>query len=277
MIEDHNNARKKEDNGKAHKSPKIAGMISILDDVKSRLEKTRLVSQPATTKKPSEAELRRCSTDLRQLPAERSHHQQQQQDPSQETEVERLRKQLSASLVARKSLEKMFSSLGKEKEIMAAELARKVNELAGMEEHLDDLRAQNEKLVQKAKAWAAEHKERSKTTSSREGHQLQGNPALLERNKALTEQLLKSLEVYRTLKRKYKEKQEDVAGLRAIVAGMAEEIAAGLQRINELKQSADGDMAEKLFSVELVMLKLLETKAAALGGGKSPAKSPVGD
>ncbi|KAB1207748.1 hypothetical protein CJ030_MR7G017749 [Morella rubra] len=71
-----------------------------------------------------------------------------------------LRKELNASLAARKSLEMLYSSLGKEKEIMASELSRKVQELSGMEELINDLKAQNEMLRAKVQTCAEEHKEK---------------------------------------------------------------------------------------------------------------------
>ncbi|GLJ11864.1 hypothetical protein SUGI_0178790 [Cryptomeria japonica] len=116
-------------------------------------------------------------------------------------ENQKLRKQISAKATELKNLQIMFSSLGKEKEVMTAELALKARILADMEEHLNDLKEQNKTLSNKLLSFAREQK--SKTT------QMQGTITLLQnRDKLLAEQLLKSTEACRTLKRKLKELQE---------------------------------------------------------------------
>lgn len=113
----------------------------------------------------------------------------------------KLKKQLSAKATELKNLQIMFSSLGKEKEVMTAELALKARILADMEEHLNDLKEQNKTLSNKLISFSRERK--SKTT------QMQGTITLLQnRDKLLAEQLLKSSEACRALKRKLKELQE---------------------------------------------------------------------
>ncbi|XP_057949337.1 uncharacterized protein LOC131144620 [Malania oleifera] len=215
LIQDHNEACNKDIDDR--KVQRAAGMMTILDDVKTRIQKS------LSSGKKREAELRRCNTDLRPRDVPRD-------KKSAETvtdEKQKLRKELNASLAARKSLEIMCSSLGKEKEIMATELAKKVHELNEMEELISDIKAQNETLLAKVKACAAEHRDRKNM-----GGETQGNAALQERNKALSEQLLKSLDGYRSLKRKFKEAQEENAGIRAEVEEMGVDVAAGLDQIH---------------------------------------------
>nr|DAD25072.1 TPA_asm: hypothetical protein HUJ06_026536 [Nelumbo nucifera] len=65
---------------------------------------------------------------------------------------------LSASMAAQKSLERMFSGLGKEKEIEAGELTRKVHELKDTKEFLNDDKAHNNMLLAKVQACAARNK-----------------------------------------------------------------------------------------------------------------------
>lgn len=198
-------------------------MMTILDDIKSRLEKSQFPSK-------REAELRRCNTDLRRgfPPKERK-----PQDLIAE-ENHKLRKELNSSMMARKKLESMFTSLGKEKAIMATELARKVQELDEMEELVGDLKAQNETLSEKVKACAAEHKP-IKNGAGIAGDS-PGNAALQERNKVLSEQLLKSLDGYRWMKRKLKEAQEENARIASRMEAAAVEVAAGIEMIHCLHQ-----------------------------------------
>ncbi|KAF8391010.1 hypothetical protein HHK36_023310 [Tetracentron sinense] len=215
LIQDHKEACTKDKDDR--KMQRVAGMITILDDVKGRIEK----SQSSGKKKP---ELRRCYTELRpnNVPSENKGN-----EPVID-EKQRLRNELNASLAERKSLERMFSSLGKEKEIMATELARKVHELNSMEEHINDLKAQNEMLLVKVQACANEHK--GNKCSDRE---TQGKMALQERIKALSEKLLKSLDGYRSLKRKFKEAQEENTGIHAMMKEMGVKVAAGFDRIRD--------------------------------------------
>lgn len=216
LIQEHNGASTNDD----RKTQRIAGMMAILDDVKSRIEKTQSARRRL-------AELRRCNTELRpsrgvaspSTPRDKKNQEQGLDD------YERMRKQLGASLAARKSLEIMCSSLGKEKNIMACELARKVSELNGMEELVNDLKAQNETLLAKLQS---EHKE--KKTS------IGGDAALQDRNKALSDQLLKSLDSYRSLKRKYKDVKQENLEYHSTMEDIGMEVTAGLERIRSFRQ-----------------------------------------
>ncbi|XP_056161936.1 uncharacterized protein LOC130136004 [Syzygium oleosum] len=218
LVQDHNEACGK--NGDDRKKQRLAGIMTILDDVKTRVQK----SQCGDNKR--EAELRRCYTELRPRNGKRD----KKPEEIVVDEKEKLRKALNASLAARKSLEMMCSSLGKEKEIMAAELTKKVHELNGMEEHLNDLKAQNELLLAKVQACAVEHKEKK---HSGEAHK---DTALQERNKELSQQLLKSLEGYRSLKRKFKDSQEDIRELRTTMEQLGMEIESGLNLVHSFRQ-----------------------------------------
>jgi len=216
LIHDHTHASKEDD---VRKPQRVTGMMAIFDDIKSRLDRSQVPRK-------REAELRRCNTDLRRgfPPKEKK-----PQDRIAEENC-KLRKELNSSMTARKNLESMFASLGKEKAIMAAELARKVQELIDTEELLDDLKAQNETLTEKVKACAAEHKARRNSIG------IPGDSPLQERNKVLSEQLLKSLDGYRSMKRKLKEAQEENARIASKMAAAAAEVAAGIEMIHGLHE-----------------------------------------
>nr|XP_004294034.2 PREDICTED: uncharacterized protein LOC101298871 [Fragaria vesca subsp. vesca] len=235
LIQDQNEAK---DND-ARKTQRVAGMISIIDDVKSRIQKSQKVGR--------KAELRRCNTDLRPNapPKDKRSH-----EPVTD-EKEKLRRSLSASLAARKSLEIMCTSLGKEKEIIAKELARKVQEFQGMEEHINDLRAQNEKLLAKVKACASEHKENK--CGGGEVNATHGNAALQERNKELSEQLLKSLDGCRSLKRKIKVAQKENDAMHLAMGEIGMDVQDGLDRIHCLKEgiaAGNADIEEEFSALE---------------------------
>lgn len=233
LIQDHNEASTKDNDDR--KMRRFAGMVSILDDVKLRIQK----SQSGEKKAP---QLRRCNTDLRrsQAPADKKPQE------SVGDEKERLRKQLNASMAARKSLEMMCSSLGKEKEIMAAEIARKVHELNEAEELVNDLKAQNETLMAKLQARAPQKK------SSNSGGEAQGNAALQERNRTLSEQLLKSLDSCRSLKRKYKVAKEENRGICATMDVIKMEVGAGLENIRSFRSrvAISKDIEEEISALE---------------------------
>ncbi|XP_043689690.1 uncharacterized protein LOC122640533 [Telopea speciosissima] len=221
---------------------RVKGMLAILDDIKHRIQKSESFG------KKRDAELRRCNTDVRRTTTDNhefksSHIPKDKRPPPPEPitmEEQKLRKELNASMAARKSLEMMFSSLGKEKEIIAAELARKVQELNDFEEHLSDLRAQNEKLLAKVKLCVVEHKERC--DGGRES--TQGSAALQERNKMLSDKLLKSLNGYRSLKRKLKDSKEENVIYHTKMSEMAIDVRAGINKIHEFQQRISEEKEE---------------------------------
>ncbi|XP_038895691.1 paramyosin [Benincasa hispida] len=221
LIHEYKEASMKGNNGS--KDQRISEMMLILDEVKSQIQKSQ------STGKRMEAELRRCNTDLRRnLPKDKK----TTNEPIITDEKERLRRELNASVAARKSLESICSSIGKEKEIIAKELARTVQQLHGMEEHVNDLKAQNEMLMCKVQACVAEHRVKKNNVPDAQGN----IEALQKRNKVLTEQLLKSLDAYRSLKRKLKEYQEKRNGANARMEEMGLQVRAGLNRIHSFKE-----------------------------------------
>lgn len=227
------------------RTQRVAGMITILDDVKTRIQK----HSPPVAK--NVKEFRRCNTDLRPLRTPRD----KRSADVVVDEKEKLRRELQANSTARKSLEAMCSSLGKEKKIMASELSRKVQELNGMEELIDDLKAQNETLLSKVQTCAQEHREKKHN-----GGETQGEVAyatLQERNKVLSEQLLKSLDEYRSLKRKYKDAEDEKLRIQTTMEEIRVEVAAGLGRIHGLKQQLEtiqevqrSDMEKEISALE---------------------------
>ncbi|GKV03813.1 hypothetical protein SLEP1_g16058 [Rubroshorea leprosula] len=259
LIQENNEASAREQDDR--KPQRMAGMITILDDVRTRIQKSQ-----SMIGKRSMVELRRCNTDLRAnhtVPRDRK-----PPDPVTD-DKERLRQELTATLVARKSLEAMCSSLGKEKEIMASELAKKVQELNESEEIIDYLKNQNETLLAKVQVCAAEHIEKKC-----DGPEAQGNAALTERNKTLTEQLLKSLDAYRSLKRKYQNVRDENERFQETMEGMGVEVSEGIGRIKGFRQRlaskeaqpVDMDekisaLAEKFESFQMRISKHIERKS----------------
>ncbi|KAH6825658.1 hypothetical protein C2S53_017630 [Perilla frutescens var. hirtella] len=149
LIQDHKDACGKGKND-SRRMLRVATMMTILDTVRTRIQKC----QSFGNKRNEGGTLRRCNTDLR------LNHPPKDKKVGVEAvtdEKEKLRRELSACTAARKRLEMMCSSLGKEKEIIAVELSRKVHELSGMEELVNDLKAQNEKLVKKVQKYAPNH------------------------------------------------------------------------------------------------------------------------
>ncbi|XP_022140111.1 uncharacterized protein LOC111010847 [Momordica charantia] len=244
LVHEHKDGSVKGNNGNGNGSrdQRISEMMQIIDEVKSQLQKCQCVG------KRREAELRRCNTDLRRnVPREKKPN-----EPITD-EKERLRRELNASRAARKSLESICSSIGKEKEIIAKELAKTVQRLHGMEEHVNDLKAQNEMLMTKVQACVAEH--RVKKSNNVSVPDAQGNiEALQKRNKVLTEQLLKSLDAYRSLKRKLKDSQDKRQGANAKMEEMGVRVRAGLNRIHSFKeminQNDEVDIEQEIAALE---------------------------
>lgn len=272
LLLKHNEACNTDD----RKIQRVAGMMTILDDVKARIQRSQSFGRKR------EAELRRCNTDLRRSNIDLRHNNIPRdrkclQEPIPDDKIN-FRKELSASMAARKSLEVMCSSLGKEKEIMAVELARKVQELNGMEELIGDLKAQNEMLLTKVQTCASEHKEKKCSVG---GETSQGNAALQERNKELSEQLLRSLDGYRSLKRKLKEAQEETTIIRATMEEMRDGVAAGLGRIRVLQQQMATENEpvniEEDISVLTHLFEGFEMKVSKHGHKKSESVKPKGE
>lgn len=157
LIHDHKGGKKENDD---RKSQRVAGMISIIEEVKSRI-------QTIQSSKRITQELRRSNTELR---PNNARDKKPSDFDSVTDEKERLRRELTASLVSRKSLQAMCFSLGKEKQNMASQLARKAQELTEMEEFVEDLKAQNQTLLEKLKDSKSE-----KRNNTLEAEIMQGN------------------------------------------------------------------------------------------------------
>ncbi|XP_006396589.2 uncharacterized protein LOC18014650 [Eutrema salsugineum] len=233
LVQDHNEATSKQRD--EWKAQRVNTMMTILDDLKTRIQKAQ--QQSSSGKK----ELRRCNTDLKpRHDPSKNPIKPPQSDPD---DMQKLRRELSASMAARKSLQMMCSSLGKEKEIMAIELSRKAHELTGMEELISDLRAQNEKLLKKVQNCAVEHNKEKKGDGDGHGGK---DVSLQGRNKELSEQLLKSIDGYRSLKRRYKDVQEENGSMRQVLRDSAEEVNVGTQRLTELHEKIARENAVNL-------------------------------
>ncbi|XP_057471245.1 uncharacterized protein LOC130760069 [Actinidia eriantha] len=246
---------------------RVAGMMTILDNIRTRIQKCQSFG------KKGEKELRRGNTDL-QRP---SHIPRDKKAPTEPIdEKEKLRRELNASLAARKSLECMCSSLAKEKEIMANELARKVHELGAMEELVDDLKAQNETLLGKVQEYAQEHREKKLEDNAQA---IASNLALQEQNKALSEQLLRSLDGHRSKNRKLKEVQEENANLHATMEDIKTEVKASLERIRGFKQlmgEEKVDVEEEILELEQ-MFECFTSKVCKNGLKKGECANPKGE
>ncbi|KVH85612.1 hypothetical protein Ccrd_025431 [Cynara cardunculus var. scolymus] len=221
LIQDHKNACKTQRND-GRRMLRVAGMMTILEMVRTRIQKC----QSFGTKR----------SELLKVSPAQSPKDKRLSDPIMIDEKEKLRRELSASLAARKSLEIMCSGLGKEKEIMMGELAKKAHELAEMEEHINDLKAQNETLLEKVQECAEMHKDEEKET--------QGNMELQERNKSLSKQLLKSLDEYRSMKRKLKDVHEENMAMQATMEEMGVKVSQSLEKIRSYRQHSTTESDE---------------------------------
>ncbi|KAL9224964.1 hypothetical protein vseg_000939 [Gypsophila vaccaria] len=236
------------------KTQRFAGMMTILDDVKTRLQKSQ------SSGKKSRAELRRCNTDLKiNMPP---------RDDNKKggelilDEKERLKRDLNTSFAAQKRLGAMCASLGREKEIISRELTRKVQELSEMEQLVRDLRAQNERLSDKIRAFVAQENEHKRVTNGTK--QYLSSISLNERNKELSDQLHMCLEGYKLMKMRLKEVQKEKDKIHSIIDKVGDEIEVGIQQINTLKHylssgkrgEKEGKIEENIVALDLVFYKL---------------------
>lgn len=219
LIQDHKDACGKGQKTDSRRMLRVATMMTILDTVRTRIQKCQSFGNKAS--------LRRCNTDLRlnQPPKDKKAGVEAGGD-----EKEKLRRELSACIAARKRLEMMCSSLGKEKEIMAMELSRKAHELCGTEELVNDLKAQNEKLVRKVQRCASSND--SRCIGDEEPH---GIEALQQQNKFLNELLVRSHNGYQMMKQKLNEAQEENARVCGTIDEMRGRIESSLSRVQRFK------------------------------------------
>ncbi|KAG6419365.1 hypothetical protein SASPL_121585 [Salvia splendens] len=222
LIQDHKDAC-----GKGRKDSRrmlrVATMVTILDTVRTRIQKCQSFGNKTT--------LRRCNTGLSQPPKGKKGRVEAVAD-----EKEKLRRELTACTAARKRLELMCSSLGKEKEIMAAELSRKAHELSEMEDLMHGLKAQNEKLVSKVQECV--------------GGESQGRE-FEEQNKFLREMLVRSHDGYQSMKERLNEERGKNMVLCSTIDEMREKIESSFGNVRRLKERAV-DVDEDIESLENV-------------------------
>lgn len=237
---------------------RVAGMMTILDMVRTRIQKCQSFGA-------DRSELRRCNSDMRTSIVENDKR-------STESHVvddkEKLKRQLSASSAARKSLEAMCSSLGKEKEIMMGELARKAHELAEMEDHIEDLKAQNDSLLERVKDCAEVHEPGVKEP--------QETSSVYEHNKALKDQLMRSLNGYRNMKKNLTEVREENLLMQSKIEEMAIKVGASLEKIRRYRQNHN-ENNEELSDIEEGILELEHiSKCFDIGDRKKGKRSECG-
>ncbi|KAD7117823.1 hypothetical protein E3N88_05091 [Mikania micrantha] len=215
LIQDHKDACKTQRND-GKRMLRVAGMMTIIDMVRTRIQKC----QSFGTK---QAEFARSSPV--QSPKDKRLSESIMFD-----EKEGLKRELGATLAARKSLEIMCSSLGKEKEIMTGELTKKAHELAEMEEHINNLKAQNETLLEKVHECAEVHKDEEKEKET------QGTIELQEHHKSLSKQLFKSLDEYRSMKRMLNDACEENIAMQSTMEELGAKVGCSLEKIRNYKQ-----------------------------------------
>ena len=201
------------------------------------------------------AELRRCNTDLRRG--------EERRPETAAEEIQRLRKELTASLAAQKGLEIILSGLKEEKKYIKEELARSSRALQDIKEHLSEVEAQNEMLLSKVNLCVSEHKEKS--WLGRE----QGERSLHERNKALSEQLLRVLDGYRNMKRKIKDVKEEKTEMAKRVGEAEYRISQVLRHMGDLCRRKNGS----LLSQESVLVEDISSIEEILGSLRSDIRS----
>ncbi|KAL0363609.1 UNVERIFIED_CONTAM: hypothetical protein Scaly_1316100 [Sesamum calycinum] len=231
LIKDHKDAcDNKEKKNDARRMLRVATMMTILDTIRSRIQKCQSFGG------------KRYAGD---------------------DEKDKLRRELGASLAARKSLEIMCSSLGKEKEIMAGELLKKVHELNEMEELINDLKDQNETLLEKVRECALKHRDENGDDclgrGGGGGGESQGSASLQERNKVLSEQLLRSLDGNRSMKMKLRDAEEENVMMQSAMDEMRAEVVTSLERVRSFKErmlvSAESNIAPVNVQEEIVALE----------------------
>ncbi|XP_057745967.1 uncharacterized protein LOC130965246 [Arachis stenosperma] len=237
LIEDYNGSKESDQ----HKIQRVNGIMSILDETRGRVQRFQMNNMKTNQIK---RELRRSNSDIKSSSVVIA------REKTITDEKERMRRELQSSFVVRQSLQALCSSLGKEKQIMACELARKAQELAEMEELVADLKEQNEMLMKKLN---------SNIKIDEGGNR--NNVVLHEMNRTLTHQLQISLDGYRSLKIKYMETQEENRDIHADMKEMEVQVQAGIQRLQGLKKIAEmiakNDKERKAIKDQILALEQL--------------------
>lgn len=214
LIQDHKEACKTQRND-GRRMLRVAGMMTILDMVRTRIQNC----QSFGTKRPN---------GLGPFGVQSPKDKPRSTDSLTADDQEKLKRELSANLAARKSLEIMCSGLGKEKDIMMRELAKKAHELSEMEEHINDLKAQNETLLEKVSQCAQMHKHDEK----------------------------ESLDEYRLMKRKVKEVQEENMAMHATMEEMGSKVGTSLDKIRTYRQHLNNNNGDEIVDIEEGILEL---------------------
>ncbi|XP_076896666.1 uncharacterized protein LOC143549704 [Bidens hawaiensis] len=258
LIQDHKDACKKQQND-GKRMLRVARMMTILEMVQTRIQNC----QSFGTKQSDLLKSSPCHSPKDKRPA----------DPATFDEKETLKRELSASLATRKSLEMMCSSLGKEKEIMMCELTKKAHELAEMEEHINNLKQQNETLLERVKGCADVYKHEGKRKET------QGTLELQDRNNSLSEQLLKSLDEYRSMRRELTDAQEENTVMRSTLEEMGVKVSCSLEKIQNYRRRLTSETDEIVDIEEGVtelehMFKCFELNEKKNGKGDEHVKKP---
>lgn len=254
LVQDHKDACQ------AHKHDgrrmlRVAGMMTILDMVRTRIQKCQSFGAERIA-------LRRCTSEIRTCVDE---NEKRSTESTMVDDKEKLRRQLSASSAARKSLEVMCSSLGKEKEIMMGELARKAHELAEMEDHIEDLKAQNDSLLERVK-------DCTEVNVPAGPKEPQGKMAVYEHNKALKDQLMRSLNGYRNMKRNLTDVREENMLMQSKIEEIGIKVGASLEKIRKYRQNHK-ENTDKLADIEEGILELEHiAKCSDVGDRKNGMK-----
>ena len=237
---------------------RVAGMMTILDMVRTRIQKCQSFGGDRNAFRRSNSEIRTSVDEIEK---------QQATDSKAVEDKEKLRRQLSASSAARKSLEVMCSSLGKEKEIMMGELARKAHELAEMEDHIEDLKAQNDSLLERVKDCADVH-----DSTSKPEEQPEEKMAVYEHNKALKDQLMRSLNGYRNMKRNLTDLREENILMQSKIEEMGTKVAVSLEKIRKYRQKHN-ENSEEIADIEEGVMELEHmSKCLDIGDRKNGGK-----
>lgn len=235
LIQDHEDACSKGKND-SRRMLRVATIMTILDNVRTRIQKSQSFGNKGT------ATLQRCNTDLRP-----NHPQKDKKasggDAAVVDEKEKLKRGLAACTAAKKSLKMMYSSLGKEKEIMAKELSRKVQALNEMEDVVNDLKAQNQELVKKLEKYVE---------GQTDGMEVE---AMQERVKNLMELLLRSNDGCRAMKKKLDEAEEESIMLYSTIGRIGTEIEASLGRVKRLGDK-DFHVQDEILDLENMLRKM---------------------
>lgn len=209
----------------------MATMLTILENIRLRIQRCQFKTKTTETGMWPSSSI--------------SDGEQQQQQYTGEDEKEMLRKALSASLAARKSLELSCTNLVEDKKIMTIEITRTTHLIKETEERINDLKDHNQLLAKKVKKCKCEHRNKrgygsnNNNTSAAAAalKERQEKTILLERNKTLSDHLVTALNKYRSMEMKERILQQKNTIIRAEMEVITGEVKAGLEEFNRLKEN----------------------------------------